>query len=97
MSLSDEKEPAAPLQPNSSKASTLNAPDVDKASSVNAPEVDNAVDIETAEPEKAVQAMTDADYPHGLKLVLLSGAALVAVFLIALDQVRLCGLHPAIE
>lgn len=30
----------------------------------------------------------DEQYPHGLKLVLLASASIVAVFLIALDQVR---------
>ncbi|KAK4948600.1 hypothetical protein LTR10_012604 [Elasticomyces elasticus] len=36
--------------------------------------------------EKAAHGMTDDQYPHGLELVLLAGASLVAVFMIALDQ-----------
>lgn len=35
------------------------------------------------------QAMADEDYPQGLKLYILAASSLVAVFLIALDQVRL--------
>lgn len=37
--------------------------------------------------EKSIHNVTDDQYPHGLKLVLLAGASIVAVFLIALDQV----------
>ncbi|KIN08976.1 hypothetical protein OIDMADRAFT_37925 [Oidiodendron maius Zn] len=48
--------------------------------------MDNAGDSDSAGPEKPVQGMTDDQYPHGLKLVLLAGASIVAVFLIALDQ-----------
>lgn len=33
------------------------------------------------------KAMADADYPRGLKLMALAGASIIAVFLIALDQV----------
>lgn len=39
--------------------------------------------------EKLVEDTADSQYPHGLKLVLLAGASIVAVFLIALDQVSL--------
>ena len=43
---------------------------------------------DTVDAEKPVNAELDDDqYPHGLKLVVLAAAALVAVFLIALDQV----------
>jgi hypothetical protein len=37
--------------------------------------------------EKPVDEMTDDQYPHGLKLWLLTGASLAATFLISLDQV----------
>jgi MFS transporter, DHA2 family, glioxin efflux transporter len=40
--------------------------------------------------------MTDDQYPHGLKLILLAGSSLIAVFLIALDQVR-CYLFPGLR
>lgn len=44
--------------------------------------------IETPQVDKPVKEEMPVDqYPHGLKLVLLSGASIVAVFLIALDQV----------
>jgi hypothetical protein len=39
------------------------------------------------------QGMADDQYPHGLKLVLLAGASIVAVFLIALDQVSTLPIH----
>lgn len=44
------------------------------------------VDEKTTE-STAQDDINPDDYPHGLKLVLLLSAALVAVFLIALDQV----------
>lgn len=37
--------------------------------------------------EKSFHDVTGDQYPHGLKLVILAGSSLVAVFLIALDQV----------
>lgn len=33
------------------------------------------------------KAMADTEYPRGLKLAALAGASIIAVFLIALDQV----------
>jgi hypothetical protein len=39
------------------------------------------------EKERSDHGMADDQYPHGLKLALLAGASIVAVFLIALDQV----------
>ena len=44
-------------------------------------------DTDGADAEKPIQAMTEDQYPHGIKLVLLAGASIIAVFLIALDQV----------
>lgn len=43
--------------------------------------------------DKSVHQVTDEQYPHGSKLVLLAGASIIAVFLIALDQVSK---HPSI-
>jgi hypothetical protein len=53
-------------------------------------DVNHAGDSDSSDPEKCapVKAIVDDEYPSGLKLVLLSAATLVAVFLIALDQVR---------
>ena len=45
-------------------------------------EVDHDMDL-----EKPNHDMTDDQYPHGIKLVILAGASIIAVFLIALDQV----------
>jgi hypothetical protein len=61
--------------------------DASQASTLNTPEVHNVGDGENAQPEKPVQEMDQDQYPHGMKLVLLAGSSLVAVFLIALDQV----------
>lgn len=63
---------------NISRSSTMN----------NSHENDDDDNNNTASPEKRVEGMTDDQYPHGYKLVLLAGAAIIAVFLIALDQVR---------
>lgn len=35
-----------------------------------------------------VKDVEEDQYPHGLKLIILASASIVAVFLIALDQVR---------
>ncbi|KIV94475.1 hypothetical protein PV10_02240 [Exophiala mesophila] len=43
------------------------------------------VDINDSQKEPT-QEMTDDQYPHGLKLILLASASLISVFLIALDQ-----------
>lgn len=47
----------------------------------------NGVDEINATQEKSNHKVPDEQYPHGLKLVLLAGSSIVAVFLIALDQV----------
>ena len=52
----------------------------------------NRSDVHIVSDSNGVQAekLGDEQYPHGLKLVLLAGASIVAVFLIALDQVSTC-------
>lgn len=41
-----------------------------------------------SDPKKDVSAdQNDDDYPHGWKLIILASASIIAVFLIALDQV----------
>jgi MFS family permease len=56
--------------------------------------VDDSSNVTTL-PERLLEATSDEhQYPHGLKLVLLVGASIVAVFLIALDQVRSLKLLP---
>ena len=54
--------------------------DSPKPSTLNTTDMDNAGDSDSTRPEKPVQGMTDDHYPHGLKLVLLAGASIVAVF-----------------
>jgi hypothetical protein len=61
--------------------------DSPKPSALNAPDVNNVGDSDSTHPEKPVHGMPDDKYPHGLNLVLLAGASIAAVFLIALDQV----------
>lgn len=41
--------------------------------------------------EKPIEVHNDSpdEWPHGFKLVMLAGASLVSVFLVALDQVRI--------
>lgn len=56
-------------------------------STLNNHEANHIVSNGNEDSEKAIQPMNDDQYPHGLKLVLLAGASVVAVFLIALDQV----------
>lgn len=61
--------------------------DSPKPSTLNTLDVNNVGESDSETPEKSVQHITDDQYPHGLRLVLLTGASVVAVFLIALDQV----------
>ncbi|KAK4691717.1 MFS transporter, DHA2 family, glioxin efflux transporter, partial [Lecanoromycetidae sp. Uapishka_2] len=57
-----------------------------KPSTINKPDGHTITDSNTASLEKAVEGMSDDQYPQGFKLVLLAGASVIAVFLIALDQ-----------
>ncbi|KAI1612823.1 putative efflux pump antibiotic resistance protein [Exophiala viscosa] len=66
-------------------SSTQNTIDANKAHASSG-DGDTAVALSSEEKEKADHALADDQYPHGLKLVLLAGASLVAVFMIALDQ-----------
>lgn len=47
----------------------------------------NSSEADTFRDKDARKAMADADYPRGLTLVVLAGASIISVFLIALDQV----------
>lgn len=66
---------------------TVEETDTSKDETLDTSEVNKVGDGESAQPEKAAQDMNEDQYPHGLKLVLLAGASIIAVFLIALDQV----------
>jgi hypothetical protein len=61
--------------------------DLPNPSTLNAHDVGNIGDSDSTQPEKLVNGIIDDQYPHGLILVCLAGASLIAVFLIALDQV----------
>lgn len=58
--------------------------------------LNNISDSDGSKSEKSIDYSTaESDqWPRGFKLFLLSGASLVAVFLIALDQVRVLALDP---
>lgn len=47
----------------------------------------NSSEADTFRDKDGPKAMADADYPQGLKFMALAGASIIAVFLIALDQV----------
>jgi len=59
-----------------------------KSETVTNPNIVSDTDSTQLEKQVEVQNNDDSQYPHGAKLVLLSCAALAAVFLVALDQVR---------
>ncbi|KIY02188.1 uncharacterized protein Z520_02326 [Fonsecaea multimorphosa CBS 102226] len=65
---------------------TIGGTDPPKHSILNTADVKDASDSLSTPQEKSVQSMTDDQYPHGLKMALIAGASVVAVFLIALDQ-----------
>jgi hypothetical protein len=51
----------------------------------------NSSETDTFRDKAAPKEMADVEYPRGLKFVALAGASIIAVFLIALDQV--CSSH----
>ena len=63
-----------------------NAGDADSAPEGSATDV--ADDARAQAKEKPTRSTDDDQYPSGLKMVLLTSAALVVIFLIALDQAR---------
>ena len=73
--------------PNEKTVMAAGETDSSKPPTLNTPDVDNVGDTRSVHPQRPAQGMTDDMYPHGLKLVLLAGASISAVFLIALDQV----------
>jgi hypothetical protein len=66
-------------QNDSSKPSTLDHPNINS--------VGDSDSVYLEKPYQPARTVTEDEYPHGLKLVILAGASLIAVFLIALDQV----------
>lgn len=61
------------------------------SSTLNTHDVKSVRDNASEDPEKPTQGVFDDEYPRGLRLAMLVGATVIAVFLIALDQV--CHLH----
>ena len=55
----------------------------------NSPGADLIDEIDGTHLEKPAQSALDDQYPHGFRLVVLAGASIIAVFLIALDQVSI--------
>jgi hypothetical protein len=73
--------------PNEKATMAVGQPDSPEPWALSAPDVTNVGDSDSIHSEKPVHGMSDDKYPHGLNLVLLAGASITAVFLIALDQV----------
>lgn len=78
MDISKEKAAVSIENSHSFHGPTFDATSMDKVSDSGSNET---------KPKEPTQHMSDDQYPHGLKLALLAGASLFAVFLIALDQV----------
>ncbi|CAM1504942.1 Fc.00g025330.m01.CDS01 [Cosmosporella sp. VM-42] len=57
-----------------------------KSSTLNTSDGNITSDNNESHTEKADEDMAEGEYPHGMKLFLLAGSSMVAVFLIALDQ-----------
>lgn len=80
--------------PNKKAIMAVGETDSPNPSTLNTHEVDNIGHSDSLHPEKLDRGIiTDDQYPHGLILVFLAGASLIAVFLIALDQVSTRSTH----
>jgi hypothetical protein len=73
--------------PNEKAAMAVGEADSPQPSTSNTPNVNSIGGSDNEHAKTSIQSMTDDQYPHGLKLALLIGASVIAVFLIALDQV----------
>ncbi len=71
--------------PQCKTAAMVDGTNIPKASSLELPNESGNIN---PYPEKSGQETSDDQYPRGSKRILLAGASIVAVFLIALDQVR---------
>jgi hypothetical protein len=58
-----------------------------------APNIDLVSDSDIKEPQGQIRSMINDEYPHGMQLIFLAGASVIAVFLIALDQVSASCTH----
>jgi hypothetical protein len=70
-------------------AMAMRETDSHKSLSMNALNESDAADGKNTLSEKAVEDVLEDQYPSGLKLAVLAGAAMVSVFMIALDQVSI--------
>jgi hypothetical protein len=73
--------------PNEKATMAVGETDSAQPSTSNTPNINSIGGSDNENPKESIQSMTDDQYPHGLKLALLIGASVIAVFLIALDQV----------
>jgi len=73
--------------PNENVAIAVGEISSSKPSTLHNPDADSTGDNHNVHLEKPVQGLNDDLYPHGLKLAILVGASISAVFLISLDQV----------
>jgi MFS transporter, DHA2 family, glioxin efflux transporter len=70
-------------------AANLEGSELPKNAATSATLVDNDGERDGTMQEKPKDVMTEDLYPHGIHFVFLAGASIIAVFLIALDQVSL--------
>lgn len=73
--------------PDEKSTNLLEEADSLKGSTLDTPSLDNVANSDKAHLDVPPPPPSDDQYPHGMKLVILAGASLVAIFLIALDQV----------
>lgn len=66
---------------------TLEVSRTDSASTMNNEKVETIGTAKYPGSNKDALAVEDTQYPHGWRLVLLAGSSIIAVFLMALDQV----------
>lgn len=82
--------------PHEKATMAVEGTDSPKPSTLDTPNMNNASDCGSAQLGTPVQGMTDNQYGHGLKLVLLVGASIVSASGIALDQVSTLPTHAVI-
>lgn len=75
--------------PDTKTALAIGEIESSQASTMNNDGTNIVVSSNNEHAEKPYEVASSDDYPHGLTLVLLISATMIAVFLIALDQVKL--------
>jgi len=74
--------------PNEKTTTGIGGADPRSSPALNKPDANATSDSDMTTAEKPAHGVTEDMYPRGLNFVLLSGSAIIAIFLIALDQVR---------